>query len=151
MGVRAGCDARNETNRCARRGDHACLTYSDVQECLDLVAEFVGRALDNGQQVICVTDALTGEQLYAQLTSRHVAAGAATGHDQLQIYSVQQMWLSQGGLDVHRALRRLENQIRAAHRDGYQGVRVVCDMSWASRPVPGVEHLGALEAQLTAR
>lgn len=132
-------------------GDHACLTYSDAEECLDLVAEFVGRGLDDGQQVICLTDTLTGEQLCAQLTSRQVAAGPAAGRGQLQVHNVQQIWLSHGGLDVHGVLLCLDDQIRRARRDGYPGVRVVCDMSWASRPVPGVEHLAALEAQLTAR
>src|SRR2546423_11287469 len=58
-------------------GDHACLTFSDAEERLDLVAAFVREGLRRGQKVLCMTDDLSPEGLAGELARRSVPPGAA--------------------------------------------------------------------------
>ena len=44
----------------------------------------------------------------------------------------------------------LNGQIAASQREGYPGLRVAVDMSWALRPVTGVEQLPDFEEQIAA-
>jgi MEDS: MEthanogen/methylotroph, DcmR Sensory domain len=57
--------------------DHACLTFSDAEERLDLVAAFVRDGLRRGQKVVCWTDAVGPERLVRELADRLVRPGAA--------------------------------------------------------------------------
>src|SRR5215510_4548314 len=68
-------------------GDHACLTFSDNDERLDLVAAFVRDGLRQGQKVVCWTDAVAPERLVAELASRAVRPGAAVRRGQLRVAS----------------------------------------------------------------
>ena len=36
-------------------GDHACLTFTDAEERLDIIAAFVRQGLEQGEKVICFT------------------------------------------------------------------------------------------------
>ena len=58
-------------------GDHACLTFTDAEERLDLVAAFVRDGLRAGLKVVCWTDAVDPEGLAGQLAVRSVRPGAA--------------------------------------------------------------------------
>jgi hypothetical protein len=58
-------------------GDHACLTFSDPEERLDLVAAFVRAGLRRGQKVVCWTDSVSPEDLVGEIGAP--GGGAATG------------------------------------------------------------------------
>jgi anti-anti-sigma factor len=45
-------------------------------------------------------------------------------------------------------LALLESQVRAAHGDGYAGLRLTADMCWALRPAAGVEQLITYENEM---
>jgi hypothetical protein len=115
-------------------GAHACLTFSDEEERLDIVAAFVADGLERGQQVICYTDTDSPAKLCEQLTEREVAAHAAAGAGQLQVHTIEQRWLTDGGFSPEPLLRLLSEQVTAAERDGFTGLRVTSDMSWPVRP-----------------
>lgn len=59
-------------------GDHACLTFTDLEERLDLVSAFVRDGLRAGLKVVCWTDSISPEEMAGQLASRAVRHGAAT-------------------------------------------------------------------------
>src|SRR3954468_12403029 len=66
-------------------GDHACLTFSNAEERLDLVAAFVRDGLRRGQKVLCWTDELSPEGLAGELARRAVRPGAALRRGQLTV------------------------------------------------------------------
>jgi hypothetical protein len=55
-------------------GDHACLTFTDLEERLDLVSALVRDGLCAGQTVVCWTDSIRPDELASQLRAwdRHV-------------------------------------------------------------------------------
>ncbi|BCJ74884.1 hypothetical protein CS0771_44280 [Catellatospora sp. IY07-71] len=127
-------------------GDHACLTFTDPDERLDLVAEFVADGLHRGQRVICFTDSLSPDELAAELAMREVAAVAAIGSGQLTLYASHDAPAVEGGATAERMVALIAAERHRAARRGVPGLRVAADMCWAGRPM-AVDQLLTFERQ----
>jgi len=132
-----------------RPGDHACLTFTDSEERLDLVAAFVRDGLRAGQKVLCVTDSLPSGALRTQLTERGLPIGDATSSGQMSVLTSGETYLADGSFGSARMIKLLAAQIAQARRDGFAGLWVTSDMCWALRPVAGVDELMKYESQVT--
>jgi anti-anti-sigma regulatory factor len=129
-------------------GDHACLTFSDEEERLDIVAAFVRNGLSAGHRVLCYTAAYPPSELHGRLADRGVPAVDGTRQGQLHLQPAQS-WLAGAGFRPGVVLGELSSAIDRARVDGYGGLRVAADMGWAADPVVGVEHLVCFEKQLS--
>ncbi|MFC0527757.1 MEDS domain-containing protein [Phytohabitans kaempferiae] len=128
-----------------RPGDHACLTYSDTEERLDLVAAFVRDGLGSGQKVICLTDPSGPADLAGELAERDVKPAHG---GQLAIRDNDEVWLSGGQVSAGNIIEMLSGELAAAHRDGFTGLRVTADMCWATRPAAAVDELLVFETRV---
>jgi hypothetical protein len=126
-------------------GDHACLTFTDPDERLDLVAAFVGDGLQQGQRVICFTDTFRPDELAGELVVREIPARAAIGRGQLSMRGCQESWLSGGDAIADRMIGMIADEMRRTSEAGYPGLRVTADMCWATRPIAAVGQLVAFE------
>ncbi|BFU45457.1 MEDS domain-containing protein [Krasilnikovia sp. MM14-A1004] len=129
-------------------GDHACLMFSDSEERLDLVAAFARDGLRQGQQVLCLTDAITPSELRAQLAERGLAVHDAVDSGQLHVAGAAELFLADGSFAAERVVTRLAGRIDRARDAGFAGLRVTADMCWALRPVAGVEELMTYESRV---
>src|SRR2546421_4916411 len=86
-------------------------------------------------------DAMTGWLRY----HRPGFASALDG-GQLQVHSPGAVHLAGGHFDAERMMAGFAHATDQAEADGYPGVRVTVDMSWALQRVPGVEQLFDFEA-----
>jgi len=129
-------------------GDHACVTFTDVEERLDIVAAFVADGLDQGVRVLCFTDSVAPERLAEELAMREVAVAAATDAGRLRISGGDRAWLGGAGIDAAGMVTALADEVEQAVDGGFAGLRVAADMCWAVRPVAGVEELAAFEANV---
>jgi anti-anti-sigma factor len=127
-------------------GDHACLTFSDPDERLDLVAAFVGAGLDQGHKVLCFTDSVPADRLPGELEDRSVGALAAIRRGQLAVRDSDRSWLANGQPSARRMVDLLAGQLDEAAREGYPVLRMTADMCWANRPVAAIEQLLAFES-----
>jgi anti-anti-sigma regulatory factor len=130
-------------------GDHACLTFSDSEERLDLVAAFVRDGLRLGQKVLCWTDAIPVEVLRGELTERGLPMAEATQAGRMSLATSAETYLSGGSFRSSRMLDTVLGHIEQARREGYRGLRITSDMCWALRPVAGVEELMAYESRMS--
>jgi anti-anti-sigma regulatory factor len=129
-------------------GDHACLTFSDPDERLDIVAAFIRAGLDRGHKVLCFTDSIPPERLPGELEARDVAAVGAIDRGQLSVQGSDRTWLAGGQASARRMVDLLAGHLDLAAREGYPILRVTADMCWASRPVAAIEQLLAFEAEV---
>ena len=129
-------------------GDHACLTFSDPDERLDLVAAFVRDGLRSSAKVLCLTDSLPAQRLREELADRGVPERDLLRPDQLTIAGSEESWFAQGGADGARMVRRLARELDDAQRDGYAGLRVTADMCWVSRPAATADELPVFESDV---
>jgi len=127
-------------------GDHVCLTFSDPDERLDIVAEFVAEGLDRRHKVLCFTDSIAPQRLTEELTWRGIAAAGAVDGGQLDVTDGQRLWMPDGGATVAAIRDTLAREIERACDEGFAGLRVTADMWWATRPAPSGAKLRAFEA-----
>ena len=118
-------------------GDHACLTFSDPEERLDLLAAFVSAGVDRGEAVVCFTDAMRVDQLRADLRRRGVPPGET-------VRCTAELWGAGASPDASVMVRHLADEVGRAPR----GLRVSIDMCWAARPQAGAEQLLVFENEV---
>src|SRR5258705_12342969 len=100
-------------------GDHACLTFSDPDERLDIVATFVLDGLTRATKVMCLTESIPPDQLATELADRGVPVAEAMPRNQLTIYSSEESWLLDGELTAGNVIelprRALPHPTRHRH------------------------------------
>lgn len=129
-------------------GDHACLTFTDGEERLDIVAAFVRDGLMLGHKVVCFTETVAPEQLSRELGDRGVGTADPLRSGQLAMRSSDESWLAGGALTASKMIDVLATQLDRASGEGYPGLRVTADMCWATRPVAAVEQLVVFESEV---
>jgi MEDS: MEthanogen/methylotroph, DcmR Sensory domain len=129
--------------------DHACLTFGEAEELLDLTAAFVRDGLSDGLKVVWLSDAAP-TQAVAQLTRRGIAAESAVSAGRMTAATWEGRLLSGQVFTAGGAMEWLNAEMEACRREGFPGLRVAVDMSWALRPVTGVEQLPDFEEGVAA-
>jgi anti-anti-sigma regulatory factor len=129
-------------------GDHACLTFSDREERLDIVSAFVRIGLERGQRVLCLAETLPPDRLTAEFADRGVPVTGALEHGQLVLRTSDESWLDGGSFLADHMLHAIRREVDLARRAGYSGLWLAADMGWAARPVPGVEQLVMFETSV---
>ncbi|HEY7143853.1 MAG TPA: MEDS domain-containing protein, partial [Streptosporangiaceae bacterium] len=129
--------------------DHACLTFGEPEELSDLTAAFVRDGLACGLKVLWVSDSAP-HRAAAELARRGIAVESALAAGQLTTAECEGRLLSGQEFGAGRAMDWLTSQIAACQREGFPGLRVAVDMSWALRPVTGVEQLPDFEEGVAA-
>jgi MEDS: MEthanogen/methylotroph, DcmR Sensory domain len=129
--------------------DHACLTYGELEELFDLTAAFVRDGLSGGLKVLWLSDGVPG-QAAAELARRGVAVESAMAAGQMTAAACDGRVVSGQAFAADQALGWLAGQMAACRQQGYPGLRVAVDMSWALRPVSGIEQLPDFEEGIAA-
>jgi anti-anti-sigma regulatory factor len=129
-------------------GDHACLTFSDPDERLDIVAAFVRDGLSGATKVMCVTESIPPDQLSAELSERGVPVADALPTAQLMIFSTDESWLAEGDLTAAKMIELLGRYLDEADKQGYAGLRLSADMCWVNRPIAAADQLPIFESEV---
>ncbi len=127
--------------------DHACLTFGEPEELFDLTAAFVRDGLSGGLKVVWLSDA-GPQQAAAELARRGIAVESAMATGQMAAAECEGCLLSGQAFSAGDAMGWLTGQMAACREEGFPGLRVAVDMSWALRPVTGVEQLPDFEESL---
>ena len=128
--------------------DHACLTFGEPEELFDLTAAFVRDGLACGMKVVWVSD--SPQRATAELARRGIAVESALAAGQLTAAECEGRLLAGQEFDARRAMDWLTGQMAACQQEGFPGLRLAVDMSWALRPVTGVEQLPDFEEGVAA-
>lgn len=124
--------------------DHACLTFGEPEELLDLTAAFVRDGLSGGLKVLWLSDTAPG-QVTAELARRGIGVESAMAAGQMTALACENYLLSGQSFAAGHAVSWLNEQMTACRDEGFPGLRVALDMSWALRPIAGVEQLPDFE------
>jgi anti-anti-sigma regulatory factor len=129
--------------------DHACLTFGEEEELLDLTAAFVRDGLAAGLKVVWLSDA--APQLAAgELARRGVAVEGAVGRGQMTAAGCEGRLLSGQAFRADAAVGWMVREVELSREAGFPGLRVAVDMGWALRPVSGIEELPRFEEGVAA-
>ena len=129
--------------------DHACLTFGEGEEVLDVTAAFVRDGLDAGLQVMWLSDTGPGPAV-AELSRRGIKVEPAVDAGQMTAAGCEGRLLSGQVFSADAAIGWLTRQLASSKELGFPGLRVAVDMSWALRPVTGIEQLPQFEEGIAA-
>jgi anti-anti-sigma regulatory factor len=129
--------------------DHACLTFGEAEELFDLTAAFVRDGLDAGLKVMWLSDAGPGSAV-TELSRRGVKVESAMDAGQMTAAGYEGRLLSGQVFSADAAVGWLTRQLASSRELGFPGLRIAVDMSWALRPVTGVEQLPQFEEGIAA-
>jgi anti-anti-sigma regulatory factor len=127
-------------------GDHLCLPFGTDEQLQSHVLEFTAGGLDDRQQVMAFTQAVTVADMVGWLRRQDRAFAAALDTGQLQVHRPEEVHLAGGYFDPERMMTIFAQAADQAEANGYRGLRVTVDMTWALRELPGVEQLFDFEA-----
>ena len=129
--------------------DHACLTFGEPEDLFDLTAAFVRDGLAAGLKVVWLSDAGPG-QAAGELGRRGVPVGPAMAWGLMTAAGWEGRLLSGPVFRADAAVGWLTGELESCREEGFPGLRVALDMSWALRPVAGVEELPEFEEGIAA-
>lgn len=129
-------------------GDHACLTFSDPEERLDILAAFVAGGIDQGDKVICYTDSVGVDELSTELLEREVPIADPMRLGGLSVVRSDRAWAQRGTPQAAEMVAHLAGELAQAESEGYPGLRITADMCWATRPQAGAEQLLSFESEV---
>jgi anti-anti-sigma regulatory factor len=129
--------------------DHACLTFGEDEELLDLTAAFVRDGLAAGLKVMWLSDAAS-QQAAGELTRRGVDVEAAVSRGQMTAAGCEGRLLSGQEFRADAAVGWMVRQVELSREAGFPGLRLAVDMGWALRPVTGIEELPLFEEGVAA-
>jgi anti-anti-sigma regulatory factor len=129
--------------------DHACLTFGEPEELFDLTAAFVRDGLEAGLKVVWLSDAGPGPAV-TELSRRGIKVKPAMDAGQMTAAGCEGRLLSGQVFSADAAVGWLTRQLASSRELGFPGLRIAVDMSWALRPVTGVEQLPQFEEGIAA-
>ena len=129
--------------------DHACLTFGESEELYDLTAAFVRDGLSAGLKVVWLSDVSSGLAA-GELGRRGVPVTPALSRGQMTAAGWEGRLLTGRAFRASAAVGWLAGELESCKRQGFPGLRVALDMSWALRPVAGIEELPEFEEGIAA-
>ena len=124
--------------------DHACLTFGEAEELFDVTAAFVRDGLAGGLKVMWLSDAGPGPAV-TELARRGIKVKPAVDAGQMTAAGCDGRLLSGQVFSADAAIGWLTRQLASSRKLGFPGLRIAVDMSWALRPVTGIEQLPEFE------
>jgi hypothetical protein len=129
--------------------DHACLTFGESEELFDLTAAFIRDGLAAGLKVVCLSGAGPGP-VAGELGRRGVGVQPAIARGQMTVAGWEGRLLSGQAFRADTAVSWLAEELQSCRKQGFPGLRTSLDMSWALRPVAGIEELPQFEEGIAA-
>jgi anti-anti-sigma regulatory factor len=127
-------------------GDHICWLIDDDRLRMHEIAGFVRAGLRDHHRVVYCGDC--PEAVLACIDELGIDTETALASGQLEATTAEASYLAGGVFEPKSVLRGWPALAQAARAAGYAGIRVLGDMSWAGRDVPGREHLYWYESQV---
>lgn len=122
-------------------GEHVCFPYDSDAEHEAVLAAFVVAGLERNERILYFSDTQPPESILAQLHGRGIDAMRHETQGRLSVATADASYLARGYFDPDACIAGWHDAAQAAVEDGYNGIRVVGDMGWATRGVPGAQFL----------
>lgn len=125
-----------------RPGDHACSWYSTDGHRDAVAAPFVSAGLRARERVLYLHAESSPASVLDMIRRDGTDTDSALAAGSLTVRSAIEMYRPDGRFDGERMLERLADEADGARRDGFSGLRLAAEMSWAAT---GDDDLGDYE------
>lgn len=112
-------------------GDHAAFFFRTNGERLAFAIPYIIKGLRNFERCIYITDENTVPAILAQFSEAGIDVAAATANRALSVVTKHDSYLRHGVFEPERMIEDLDREVSLALQNGFSGVRVTGEMSWA--------------------
>jgi anti-anti-sigma regulatory factor len=115
-----------------RPGEHACARFADCRDGERLALGFVGDGLRRGHKVVYLCDGDDVDGLVSRLAAMDHQIEPAIGRGQFDVRAARHLCLNPDGtFDGDRVVRLARDEHARALAEGYTGLSLTGEMSWA--------------------
>ena len=129
-------------------GEHLCPIYENAAERLAVVIPFIKHGLARRERCLFVANDRTTEEVIQVLSAAGIDVASERGHGALRFLNKSESFLLGREFDPDVMFGFLRREERQALADGYSGLRVAGEMTWALGPESGCDRLIEFEARL---
>ncbi len=129
-------------------GEHLCPIYENAAERLAVVIPFIKHGLARRERCLFVANDRTTEEVIQALSAAGIDVASERGHGALRFLNKSESFLLGREFDPDVMFGFLRREERQALADGYSGLRVAGEMTWALGPESGCDRLIEFEARL---
>ncbi|MBZ0157287.1 MAG: MEDS domain-containing protein [Alphaproteobacteria bacterium] len=130
--------------------NHLCLIYTTREEQFSSVVPFIRAGLERGEKCLYVAEETTAPEILDALRRGGIDTEYALASGALTVTDKEHTYLGQGLSDPDRALRLLEDAVKATKAEGFSALRAAAEMSWVLGGEPGTERLMEYEAKINS-
>lgn len=144
-------DAQGELEREINRitpGSHLCLVYESTEEQLAAVVPYVKSGLARGERCVYIADDRAVEEIELALAQAGVDLARERRRGALIILTKRDAYLRSGAFDPEAMIALLREMIERSLEDGFAGLCITGEMTWALGPEAGNERLIEYESLL---
>ncbi|HWG89438.1 MAG TPA: MEDS domain-containing protein [Candidatus Thermoplasmatota archaeon] len=131
-----------------RQGDHLCLIYHSREEQLAAAVPFIKAGLLVGERCVYIADDLTLSDVRAHLAAAGIRVDHEEGRGALLLLTKRDTYLRDGSFDPEGMISFLAEAEKQALADGFEGLRVTGEMTWALGGEHGNDRIIEYESKL---
>lgn len=135
--------------RWLEHGEHLCLNFTADEEREEVLSRFISDGLRRNERVFYFAHRESVQNVFTALDGRGVAATSHSRDGQLTISTANESYLATGMFDPEACMRQWIETVDEALDNGFSGVRVGADMSWALDAIAGSDRLLEYERNLS--
>jgi len=128
--------------------DHVCMIYESPKEQFGVIAPFIRIGLERNEKCIYIADDRTVDEVKSALKGERIDVEGAIERGAFAIVSKGEPCLQEEDLDPDRMIELAGREVEGAKREGYTGLRIAGEMTWALGGNPGPERLLEYESKL---
>jgi PAS domain S-box-containing protein len=129
-------------------GDHLCCLYETDEERWVVLAMLLRQGLEGGEKACFIGDNRASQALLEYMEDDGFEVSAYLSCGQLAVMSFDETYMREGVFAPDKMVDLLKTETDLAFAQGYSGLRVTGDMSWALKNPPGSEEIIKYEAKL---
>ncbi|MFP4036240.1 MAG: MEDS domain-containing protein, partial [Desulfobacteraceae bacterium] len=129
-------------------GDHLCCIYETEEQHRDLLTPFLNQGLIQQEKVFYIINHHSSGDILDYLRSAGLKVEPYLEAGQLRILAPEDTYLRNRVFDPHEIIALLETNTKQALAEGWAGLRVTGEMTWALQGMPGSDRLIEYGAEL---
>lgn len=129
--------------------DHACVVYRSDDERAAAAGAFARSALAEGSRLLHICENRSPDEVIAELERGAPGMRSAVETGQVLVRAASEVYSTDAGtLDPGDMLERLCTQVQTAEADGWNGLRLIDDMTWILDLPMGLDALLEVEERV---
>lgn len=129
----------------SKPGDHICYLYEDSATQLQVISKFLAEGLRKNERCIYILHQNTIELVTAAIAEQGVDVLKERAKGSLVFLTKNETYLASGSFEPEKMVKRLRSIVKDALNEGFSGLRITAEMSWALDHSPHCDALVGYE------